>query len=150
MNLVQWLAVTFEEKKIDFTQWPEDAEHVTQDNYEVTIDGWEGPYGYQGRVCDFSVTCEGDFKYIEEYDDGESCTREEFFAFVEAHPTFAKDLLQKRKGVIGRIAELNKIAFDAVEEAIKLSEEVGLPYTCSMPSGVADLDANSDWDSSRC
>ena len=38
----------------------------------------------------------------------------------------------------------------AVEEAIKLSEEVGLPYTCSMPSGVADLDANSDWDSSRC
>jgi hypothetical protein len=39
MNLVQWLAVEFEEKKIDFTQWPEDAETISQDNYEVTIEG---------------------------------------------------------------------------------------------------------------
>lgn len=150
MNLVQWLAVKFEEEKIDYTQWPGDAEEVTQDNSEVTINGWEGPYGYKGRICDLGWDCSGEFKHIEEWDAGESCTREEFFTFIESEPTFAKDLLQKRKDVIGRIAELNKIAYNAVEEAIKLSEEVGLPYTCSMPSGVADLDANSDWDSSRC
>lgn len=150
MNLVQWLAVTLEEKKVDFTQWPEDAEYVTQDNYEVTIDGWEGPFGYKGQICDLSLECEGEFKYIEEWNDGKSCTREDFFSFIKENPTFAKDLLQKRKDVIGRIAELNNTAFTAVEEAIKLSEEVGLPYTCSMPAGVADLDANSDWDSSRC
>lgn len=150
MNLVQWLAVKFEEEKIDYTQWPEDAEEVTQDNSEVTIDGWEVKSRYSERMVDFSLDCEGDFKYLEEYDGAESCTREEFFTFIETNPTFAKDLLQKRKDVVGRIAELNKIAYDAVEEAIKLSEEVGLPYTCSMPGGVADLDANSDWDSSRC
>ena len=150
MNIVQWLAVQFEEKQIDYTQWPEDAEIVNQDNYEVTIEGWVGPFGYKGRETDMNFSCEGDFKYQDEYEDSETATREEFFAFVEANPTYAKDILVKRKGSIGRIAELNKIAFDAVEEAIKLSEEVGLPYTCSMPSGVADLDANSDWDSSRC
>lgn len=138
MNLVQWLAVKFEEEKIDYTQWPEDSD-AEQNNYEVEIDGW-----------DVELCCEGDFKYQDEYDDSESCTREDFFDFIEKNPTFGKDILSKRKDVIGRIAELNKAAFDAVEEAIKLSEGVGLPYTCSMPSGVADLDANSDWDSSRC
>lgn len=139
MNLVQWLAVKFEEEKIDYTQWPEDAETAEQNNYEVEIDGWD--------VC---LECEGDFKYQDEYEDSETATRDEFFSFIENNPTYGKDILDKRKDVIGRIAELNKIAYDAVEEAIKLSEEVGLPYTCSMPNGVADLDANSDWDSSRC
>lgn len=150
MNIVQWLTVEFEERKIDFTLWPEYAEIISQGNYEVTIEGWEGSFGYKGRIADFSLSCEGDFKYQDEYEDAETATREEFFAFIEENPTYAKDILDKRRASIGRIAELNKIAFDAVEEAIKLSEEVGLPYTCSMPSGVADLDANSDWDSSRC
>ena len=150
MNIVQWLAVEFEDKKIDYTQWPEDAEDISQDNYEVTIEGWEGPFGYKGRIADFSLSCEGDFKYQDEYEDAETATREEFFTFIEENPTYAKDILDKRKTVIGRIAELNKIAFDAVEQAMKLSDEVGLPYTCSMPSGVADLDSNSYWDSSRC
>jgi hypothetical protein len=150
MNLVQWLAVKFEEDKIDYTQWPEDAEEVTQDNCEVTIQGWEGPYGYKGRITDMCFDCEGDFKYIEEYDSGETISREEFFSFIEAKPTYAKDIIQKRKSVIGKISELNKAAYNAVEEAMKLSDEVGLPYTCPMPSGVADLDENSDWDSSRC
>jgi len=150
MNLVQWLAVKFEEEKIDYTLWPEDAEVVTQDNYEVTIEGWEGLYGYKGTIADMSFDCEGDFKYIEEYNDSEICTRGEFFTFIEANPTYAKDILRKRKNIVGKIAELNKVAYNAVEEAMKLSDEVGLPYACSMPSGVADLDENSNWDSSTC
>jgi hypothetical protein len=150
MELVQWLAVKFEQEKIDYNAWPEDAHEAVQDNYEVTIEGWEGPFDYKGRVCDFSIECEGDFKHIEEWDSGETCSREDFFTFIEANPTYAKDLIAKRKDVIGRIAELNKVAYDAVEEAIKLSHEVGLPYFCAMPASVADLDENSDWDSSRC
>lgn len=139
MNLVQWLAVKFEEDRIDFTQWPEDSETAEQNNWEVEIDGW-----------DIELVCEGDFKYLEEYDDPETCSREEFFNFIEKNPNFGKEILAKRKLSVGRIAELNKIAYDAVAEAMKLSEEAGLPYVCAMPSGVADLDENSDWDSSRC
>lgn len=139
MNLVQWLAVKFEEENIDYTQWPEDTD-AEQNNYEVEIEGWD-----VDLLC-----CEGDFKYQGEYDDSESCTREDFFDFIEKNPTFGKGILDKRKTSIGRIAQLNKVAYGAVEEALKLSEEVGLPYTCSMPSGVADLDENSDWDASRC
>lgn len=151
MNLVQWLAVTFEENKIDYTQWPDDAEDVTQTNYEVTIEGWEVPSKYNAqRMVDLSFDCQGDFKHIDEYEDDNSCTREEFFEFIKSNPNYAKDLIAKRQSVVGRIAELNKIAYDAVEEAMKLSEEVGLAYECAMPSGVADLDENSDWDSSRC
>lgn len=150
MELVQWLAVTFEERGIDYTQWPEDATDVNQSNYEVTIEGWEVKSKYSDRMVDISFDCEGDFKYIDEYEDDNSCTREEFFEFIEANPNYAKDLIAKHKDIIGRIAELNKVAYDAVEQAMKLSEEVCLPYSCSMPAGVADLDENSDWDSSRC
>lgn len=150
MELVQWLAVQFEEQGIDFNQWPEDAENVEQSNYEVEIDSWEVKSKRSERMVSLSFDCEGDFKHIGEYEDNNTCTREEFFEFIEANPTYAKDLLEKRKSVVGRIAELNKIAYNAVEEAMKLSDEVGVPYTCSMPSGVADLDENSDWDASRC
>ena len=133
--------------------WPEDVV-ASHSGCEVEFDGWEYRYtsAYSGDswMTNVSFDVDGKLKYAEEYDDRDEVTRDEYFAFVEANPNFVSDLEEKRKTNIGRIAELNKIAYDAVDEAIKLSHEAGLPYTCSMPNSVANLDENSDWDSSRC
>lgn len=133
--------------------WPEDVV-ASHSGSEVEFDGWEylytSVYSNNSWMTNVSFDADGKLKYKEEYDDSEEVTRDEYFAFVEANPNFVAELEAKRKVNIGRIAFLNKVAYDAVDEAIKLSHESGLPYTCSMPSSVADLDENSDWDASRC
>lgn len=152
LQLIKWLAVKFDENGIDYTQWPEDAV-ANQSNYEVTIDDWKVPYvDWKGEETtgDLGWDCEDDFKYIEEYDEGESCTREEFFAFMEKNPTYVADVKAARQDAVKRIAELNQIAYDAVLEASKIADSVDLPYFCRMPAGMPDIDPNSDWDSSRC
>lgn len=155
MKLVELLVLEFangELKGLNPVDWPEDV--VASQSYgEVQFEGWEYLYKAQsgaGWMTTVSFDVDGRLKYVGEYDDSEEVSRDEYFAFVEENPNFVADLEGKRKANVGRIAELNKIAYDAVDEAIKLSEEAGLPYTCSMPSSVADLDANSDWDSSSC
>jgi hypothetical protein len=153
VQLIKWLAVKFDEDGINYNEWPEDATDVTQSNYEVEIEGWRVPYvNWRGEQSsrNMSFDCEDDFKYIEEYDEGESCTRAEFFTFMEANPTYVSDVKGKRQDAVKRIAELNQIAYDAVLEASKVAASVDLPYYCAMPAGMPDLDPNSDWDSSRC
>lgn len=156
MNLVELLALEFAGGALSEhnpNDWPEDV--VASQSYdEVYFEGWE--YLYTSSITGDSwmknvgFSADGKLKHIGEYDDSEEVTREEYFTFVEANPNFVAETQAKRKANIGRIAELNKIAYDAVDEAIKLSHEAGLPYTCGMPASVADLDENSDWDSSRC
>lgn len=157
MKLVELLVLEFAKggalAEHNPNDWPEDV--VARHSYsEVEFDGWEylytSSYGGNSWMTNVSFDPDGKLKSVEEYEEGDSVTREEYFAFVEANPNFVADLEEKRKTNVGRIAELNKIAYDAVDEAIKLSHEAGLPYTCSMPASVADLDENSDWDSSRC
>lgn len=152
VQLIKWLAVEFDKNGVDYTQWPEDAV-ATQGNYEVEIEGWTVPYvNWKGEetTINLGFECEGAFKNLEEYDDGESCTREEFFAFMEKNPTYVTDVKAARQDAVKRIAELNKIAYDAVQEASNLADSVDLPYFCRMPAGMPDIDPNSDWDSSRC
>lgn len=151
-QLIKWLAIKFDEEGVDYTLWPEDAT-AEQSNWEVTIDGWKVPYtNWKGEetTTDLGFECEGAFKNLEEYDDGLTATREEFFAFMEKNPTYVADVKNKRQEVVARIAELNQIAYDAVQEASKLADSVDLPYFCRMPAGMPDIDPNSDWDSSRC
>lgn len=153
MKLVELLAEEFASNnhQVKVEDWPEGvvAEHCGS---SIEFDGWrylhEGRYGSGSWMTDFEIDVDGRLKYDEW--DAESVTREEYFAFVEANPNFVKELQERRRKNVGRIAELNKIAYDAVDEAIKLSHEAGLPYTCSMPASVADLDENSDWDASSC
>uniref|UniRef100_A0AAU6VYC7 Uncharacterized protein n=2 Tax=unclassified bacterial viruses TaxID=12333 RepID=A0AAU6VYC7_9VIRU len=154
MEMVKFLAVKFAEENIDWTQWPEDVT-ATQDNYEVHLDGWKTGQTYtygNGTVHEYCVgfDCEGAFKNLEEYDEGETCTRQEYADFINENPSYVSDIKAARETALKRIAELNEIAYNAVKEAIELSHSVDLPYSCSMPMGVADLDENSDWDSSRC
>lgn len=158
MKLVELLVIEFAKGGAladhDPNDWPEDV--VARHSYsEVEFDGWQYLYtsrysGCSSWMTDVSFDADGKLKHKDEDDDSEEVTRDEYFAFVEANPNFVSDLEAKRKENIGRIAELNKIAYEAVDEAIKLSHEAGLPYTCSMPASVADLDEYSDWDSSRC
>lgn len=153
MELVKYLALKFAEEGLTIADWPEDTDDAEQTNYEVNIEGWSVPYiNWKGEqsTCSKGWECEGEFKYVEEYENGQTCSREELAEFLEANPSYAADVLIARKDAIARIAELNQVAYDAVKEAIKLSHSVDLPYSCSMPAGVADLDENSDWDSSRC
>lgn len=156
MELVELLVLEFANGELsehDHNDWPEDvvAEHSWG---EVNFEGWTylNRHQYSGATWETTVCfdADGKLKALGEYDGSEEVTREEYFAFLEANPTFVADTEAKRRVNIGRIAELNKIAYEAVDEAIKLSHEAGLPYTCSMPASVADLDENSDWDASSC
>ena len=154
MELVKYLALKFAEDKIDWRQWPEDVE-ASQSSYEVTLEGWKTGETYtnwQGQEVEYDLAWEvdGEFKNQGEYGDYETVDRDEFFAFMEANPTYVADTKAKRQAVLSKIAELNQIAYDAVEQAMALSHSADLPYSCRMPSGVANLDENSDWDSSRC
>lgn len=152
VQLIKWLAIKFDEEGIDYTLWPEDAQ-ATQGNCEVEVEGWSVPYtNWRGEhtTTNLGFECEGEFKNLEEYDDGLTATREEFFAFMEKNPTYVADVKAQRQEVVARIAELNQIAYDAVLEASKLAGSVDLPYFCRMPADMPDLDPNSDWDSSRC
>lgn len=156
MTLVELLVLKFADPECqhDYNDWPEDVVASREYNSEVTFEGWEYTYksshgnGEWESTVSFDV--DGELPYKEDYESGDEVTREEFFAFIEANPNFVVEIEAKRKTNMARIAELNKIAYDAVDEAIKLSHEAGLPYTCSMPSAVADLDEFSDWTSSRC
>jgi hypothetical protein len=155
MELVKYLALQFDAEGIDYNLWPEDAVARQVNDHEVVIEGWKTGETYtysNGRVVEYEVSFEpnGEFKIQGEYGDFESVDRDEFFAFMEANPTYVADTKAKRQEVLQLIAELNQTAYDAVEQAMALSRGADLPYSCRMPAGVANLDENSDWDSSRC
>lgn len=145
MELVKYLAIKFEEDGIDWTQWPEDVE-ATQGSWEVLLEGWT----IEGQDYCVGWDIDGEFKDQGEYGEYDTVTREEFFKFMEDNPHYVSDIKAKRQEVLARVAELNQTAYDAVKEAMELSHSADLPYSCRMPMGVADLDENSDWDSSRC
>ena len=152
MELVKWLALKFDEDGIDWTQWPKGVT-AEQNNCEVLFEGWEVPSTtWKGEPCmdNLGWECDGDFKYIEEYGNGQSCERSEFEDFITKNPTFVQDVKAEREGALKEIAQLNRQAYESVEKAMALAAEVCVPYSCRMPAGVADLDQNSDWDSSRC
>lgn len=153
MNLVEFLVLEFaNQTQHDYNDWPEDVVARHENNSEVVFEGWKydftSPYGT--RQYDVGFEVDGELPYLDEYDEGEEVTREEFFAFIAERPNFVAEIEEKRKENMGKIAALNKVAYNAVEQAMALSHEAGLPYTCRMPSGVADLDEKSDWASSRC
>jgi hypothetical protein len=154
MELVKYLALKFAEENIDWRQWPEAVE-ASQDNCEVHFEGWKTGQTWErwnGEqvALDLGFDCDGVFKYLEEYDEGQTCTRDDYEKFITENPTYVADIKAKRENAVKRIAELNEVAFNAVQEAITLSHDAALPYSCRMPMGVADLDENSDWNSSRC
>lgn len=154
MELVKYLALKFDEEGIDWTQWPEGVE-ASQSNYEVILEGWKTGETYErwiGEQVEYDLAWEvdGEFKNQGEYGDYESVGRDEFFTFMENNPTYVADTKAKRQEVLGKVAALNEVAYNAVKQAMELSHSADLPYSCRMPSGVADLDENSDWDSSRC
>lgn len=150
-TFVQYLALKLAE--LNNGEWPEGCDEVEQSNYEIDFEGssveqenWRGEF----VMAALGWECGGDFKYIEEYDSGETCTRAEYEEFMAAYPNYVQETLAARPEKVARIAELNKVAYAAVAEAMALSDEIGIPYTCSMPAGVADLAEFSDWDSSSC
>lgn len=154
LAIARFLALVFHNAGIDpHNEWPEDAEEVTQGNCEVSIEGWPSTYKcWDGKIkdCNLAFECEGKFKSRGEWDSYASLSREDFFSWFDENKDFATRIDSVREDTVKEIARLNQIAYDAVDKAIKLSAEICVPYYCGMPSSVADLDENSDWDESRC
>lgn len=157
LDLARFLLVHLEKQKHEFgveiEDWPEDAV-AEQKNHYVTFEGWDYKYysEYRQQYFKASITFEDAtfFKDDGEYSETTYLDREEFFAWYEQNPNFLQELEGKRQGHVAKIAELNKAAYESVEEAVKLSKEILLPYYCRMPYAVADLDSSSNWDASTC
>ena len=87
--------------------------------------------------------------YIEEYENGDTVTKEEYEAFVAANPTLLEDITALTPINIAKIAALNTQIATMVDEINKLADEIGIDAIIDLGSnGVLSL--NSDWDSSRC
>lgn len=154
LAIARFLALAFHEAGIDpYEEWPEDADEASQDNGEVVIEGWPSSYtNYRNEVveCGMSFSCGGQFKWQGEYTCSNDLSREDFFSWFSENKDYAVRIDAVREDTVKEIARLNQIAYDSVEKAIKLSEEICVPYYCVMPSSVADLDENSAWDASSC
>lgn len=137
LAIARFLAIHFHENGIDPQSWPEDSD-AAQDNYEVVIEEF------------IEIDCEDQFKVLEDWESDNELTREAFFAWFEDNKDFATRVDNVRVETLAEIERLNKIAYEAVDAAIKLSDEICVPYYCTMPSSVADLDENSSWDASSC
>lgn len=137
LAIARFLAIYFHENGIDPQNWPEDSD-ATQDNYSVFIEDF------------LEIDCEEQFKVLEDWESDNELTREDFFAWLEENKDFATQVDNVRAETLAEIERLNKVAYEAVDAAIKLSDEICVPYYCAMPSSVADLDENSAWDSSSC
>ena len=157
VNLARFILVNLEKNKerfgVEIEDWPEDAV-VSQRNHYVEFDGWDYSYYSEYRHQTFTTSiCFDDasfFKDDGEYAESTYLDREEFFAWYEQNPNFIQEVEAKRQSYVTKIAELNQIAYDAVEQAVNLSNEILLPYYCRMPYAVADLDSSSNWDASTC
>ena len=130
--------------------WPEPATKFTQRNsYELESDE---PVNISAKWCgdgeyeDFEV--EG-LAYMEEYDDGESITKEEYLQFMQDNPTYLQDLPGRQAAVTAEIARLNKKVGAMIDQMTELAESVALDFSIDLGKN-GSLDLNSDWDSSRC
>jgi hypothetical protein len=107
MELVKYLAIKFAEDNIDWRQWPEGVE-ASQSSCEVTLEGWKTGETYErwnGEQVEYDLGWEvdGEFKNQGEYGDYETVDRDEFFAFMEANPTYVADTKAKRQETWDRI-----------------------------------------------
>lgn len=152
MELIKCVALAIKGEKQWNGQWPEPATEVTQtSNYELTFD--EPVYtftNYRGEtVTTDEYEWDDGLPFVEEYENGDTVTKEQYLAFITANPTWEEDMIARRPFLVQEIARLNKVVASTIDEMTKLAEEAGVELTINLGQH-GSLDPNSDWDSSRC
>lgn len=152
MQLIKCLALAIKQEEQWNGVWPEPATEVTQtSNYCLDFDEPVYHYtNYRGEaVSTGEYEWEDGMPYIEEYDTGDTITKEEYLAFVEANPTWYEDMIARRPFLVQEIARLNKVVASTIDEMTALAEEAGVEVYIDLGQH-GGLNPNSDWDSSRC
>lgn len=152
MELIKCLAVAIKNEEQWNGQWPEPATEVQQaSSYCFEFDECVYEYtNYRGEKHSLSeYEYEDGMPYLEEYDTGDTITKEEYEAFVAANPTWYEDMIQRRPFLVAEIARLNKVIAATIDQMTALAEEAGVEVSIDLGQH-GSLDPNSDWDSSRC
>ena len=156
MELIRAVAIEFAKDKELNGKWPEavdgqeQATKFTQvSSYEIEFDATiqviERSYGtYQYSTYE----CTG-LPYIEEYENGDTVTKEEYEAFVAANPTLLEDITALTPINIAKIADLNTQIAALIDEITELSDQIGIEVNIDLGQH-GTLNPNSDWDSSHC
>lgn len=152
MELIKCLAIAIREEEQWEGKWPEPATKVTQtSNYAFTFDEPVYHYtNYRGEaVSTDDYEYEDGMPYVEEYDEGDTITKEEYEAFIAANPTWYEDMLERRPFLVQEIARLNKVIATTIDEMTALANEAGVDVYIDLGQH-GGLNPDSDWDSSRC
>ena len=152
MELIKAIAIALHEEAQFGGKWPDPATEVTQQStYCIEFDAPVYRYtSYTGAEHIYSEMDDvSGLPFMEEYDDGETITKEEYVAYMEANPNFYADMIARRPFLIQEIARLNALVASTIDEMTALAEEAGVEVTINLGQH-GSLDPNSDWDSSRC
>ena len=132
-----------------FKEHPQATSFSQVSNYEIEFDQpfdeWES---YRGISLYTTYEVEG-MPYIEEYQTGDTVTKEEFEAYLAANPNLLEDIANLQPINTAKIAELNKQVGELIDEMTRLADEIGVDVYISLGQH-GSLNPNSDWDSSRC
>jgi hypothetical protein len=149
MNFVQ--KVAFELMENHDGVWPQLEGHeapteVTQSS-TYTLEFDEPIYTSRwGTGCEMEVD---GFGYMEEYEDGETATREAVEAFIASNPNYCQEVDALRRFTVGEIAVLNSQVAVLINKISELSGEAGI--ACEVNLGKrGSIDLDGDWDSSSC
>lgn len=151
MELIKALVIALHENDDFKGKWPEGATEVQQVNsWAVEFDADVITYHYHGGGSRTSSEYELDgLPYLGEWDTGDTVTKEEYEAFMQANPTFYTDMIERRPFLVQEIARLNKQVGALIDEMTKLADEAGVEVNIDLGQH-GSLDPNSDWDASRC
>lgn len=152
MNLLKCVAMMIREEEQWGGKWPDPATEVVQvSNYGVEFD--EPVYTYTRYNGEVRTTGEYEWDdglpYVEEYENGDTITKEEYEAFVTANPNWYEDMIARRPFLVQEISRINKQVGELIDEMTELAEEAGVELTIDLGQH-GGLDPNSDWASSRC
>lgn len=152
MELIKALAIALHEEEQFNGKWPDPATEVTQvSSYILEFDEpvykWVSYSGEERSCCALDEV--SGLSYLDEYESGETITKEEYEAFMAANPNFYQEMLARRPSLIREIARLNKVVGTTIDEMTKLADEAGIELTINLGQH-GSLDPQSDWNSSRC
>lgn len=158
VKLMRAIATCFKNDAVLQGKWPAPNEHGEVPDYIQQTDRWtlsfefpvlmESYYGTEPEEYEEFNDVEG-LPWIDDYDSGDTVTREEFEEWILANPTWFEDMQEAAKRNTGRIAELNKQVAALIDEMTELAEEAGIELEIDLGQH-GSLDPDSDWNASRC
>lgn len=132
------------EKGLDSTGWPVGYSRALQDSsYSVT---------FSDSVGDLDeVELEfNNLPYVEEYDEGDTISAQEYQDFVSKNPNWKEELAAKEVTNMALIAEKNKQIAALIDEVTALAEEAGLELEIDVGQHGTLDPYGARWNSSMC